>query len=472
MERLAGIDASFLYLETPQVHMHIGFACVLESRGPDGYDLDGVMRHVRERTSCHSVFRRRLIRVPFDLHHPLWIEDPNFDLIHHLRRVALPAPGGPEEFAAMVGRISSTPLDRSRPLWEAWVIEGLADGRLGLMLKMHHAVVDGVSGAGLLTHLFDDSPTTIAPPRPRPPEPERVPNDGELVIHALRSRLKQPFEIAKVVTHTLANLGGILHDQVQRKQQPAVRPLGAPHTHFNRSVSPRRNLATMRIPLGKVRRIKAELGCTVNDVVLAVAGGGLRGYLVQRDALPEVSLTAACPVSVRSKTELDQYNNKVSVVWTELATDTGDPLERVERIHRRMAAAKRELQAMGEDMLERWAELAGPRVFNLGVRAYSRQHLADLHRPIHNLVISNVPGPRTPLYLAGHQLRAVYPMGPVMEGAGLNLTVMSYCDSVDFGFFVDSELVPDVWDLAAATQQAFTELCDAVAGFARQRAEI
>ena len=472
MERLAGIDASFLYLETPQVHMHVGFACILDPHGSaDDYDFDAVMKHVQERTSCHDVFRRRLVRVPVDLHHPLWIEDPNFDLIHHMRRVALPAPGGPEEFGAMVGRINSTPLDRSRPLWEAWMIEGLEDGRLGLMLKMHHAAVDGVSGAGLLTHLFDTSATTVAPPPPPRPEPTKVPGDAALFTHALRSRLKQPFEIAQVITNTLTKFGGMLRDQVKEKRLSAIRPLAAPRTHFNHSISARRNLATTRIPLAAVRRIKAELGCTVNDVVLAVAGGGLRGYLSQRGTLPDTSLTAACPVSVRTKAEVGQYNNKVSVVWTELATDTDNPLERVDRIHKRMEAAKREFQAMGADTLQRWAEFAGPHFFNLAVRTYSRQHWADLHRPIHNLVISNVPGPRTPLYLAGHQLKAVYPMGPVMEGAGLNLTVLSYRDSVDFGFFVDSELVPDVWELAAATQRAFAELCDAVAGFAWQRAE-
>jgi WS/DGAT/MGAT family acyltransferase len=461
MERLAGIDASFLYMETPQVHMHIGFACVLDP-GDSGYDADAVMKHVEERASCHPVFRRRLARVPFDLHHPLWVDDPNFDVIHHVHRVALPAPGGPEEFGAMIGRISSSPLDRAKPLWEIWIIEGLRGGRLGLSLRTHHAVVDGVSGAGLLTHFFDKSRTTIAPPAPLPTEPDKVPTDLELFAHALRSRMMAPVELGRTLGRTVKKATGLFRDQISEGRPSATRPLSAPRTPFNGSVSSRRNLATTRVSLKEIRRIKNALGCTVNDVILATAGGGLRTYLQERDALPEQSLTAACPVSVRTEAQSLEFNNKISILWTSLATDTDDPIERTERIHASTLIAKTEFKAMGGDTLQSWAEFAGPRVFNIAVRAYSSQHLADRHRPVHNLVISNVPGPRESLYLAGLELEAVYPTGPVMEGMGVNLTVYSYRDQVDFGFFVDSELVPDVWDMARATERAFDQLRGAV----------
>ena len=463
MERLAGIDASFLYMETPQVHMHVGFACVLNPcDAPGGYDFDAVMKHVEERASCHRVFRRRLARVPFDLHHPIWVDDPDFDLIHHMHRVALPAPGGAEEFGAMVGRISSSPLDRSKPLWEIWIIEGLEGGRLGLALKMHHSVVDGVSGAGILMHLFDKSPTTITPPARMSSEPDKVPNDVELFAYALQSRMKQPVEVMRTLGRTITKATGLLRDMISEGRPAGTRPLGAPRTPFNGSISARRNLATTRLSFKEIREIKNALGCTVNDVILATAGGGLRTYLQGHDALPDASLTAACPVSVRTEEELGDFNNKVSVMWTSLATDSDDPLERVERIHKSTMIAKREFQAMGGDTLRSWAEFAGPRVFNLAVRAYSHQHLADRHRPVHNLVISNVPGPREALYLAGLKLESVYPTGPVMEGMGLNLTVMSYCGFVDFGFFVDSKLVPDAWELARSTKSAFEELREAV----------
>jgi WS/DGAT/MGAT family acyltransferase len=461
MERLAGIDASFLYMETPQVHMSIGFACILDP-GDSGYDADTVMRHVEERASCHRVFRRRLARVPFDLHHPLWVDDPDFDVIRHVHRVALPAPGGPEEFGAMIGRISSSPLDRAKPLWEIWIIEGLERGRLGFALRMHHSVVDGVSGAGLLMHFFDKSRTTIAPPATLPAEPDNVPTDFELVAHALRSRMMQPVVLARTLGETLKKATGLYREQINEGRPAGARPLNAPRTPFNGSVSSRRNLATTRVSLEDIRQIKNALGCTVNDVILATAGGGLRTYLQERDALPEDSLTAACPVSVRTEAQSLEFNNKVSILWTSLATDTDDPIERVARIHASTLIAKSEFKAMGGNILQSWAEFAGPRVFNVAVRAYSRQHLADRHRPVHNLVISNVPGPREAFYLAGYKLEAVYPTGPVMEGMGLNLTVYSYGDHVDFGFFVDSKLVPDVWDLAHTTRRAFDELREAV----------
>ena len=260
MERLAGIDASFLYMETPQVHMHVGFACILDpGDSPEGYDFDAVVKHVEERASCHRVFRRRLARVPFDLHHPLWVDDPDFDLIHHMHRVALPAPGGPEEFGAMIGRISSSPLDRSKPLWEIWIIEGLEGGRLGLSLRMHHSVVDGVSGAGILMHLFDKSPTTIAPPIPLPPEPDKVPSDLELFAYAARSRVKQPVEVLRTMGQTVKKATGLLRDMISERRPAGTRPLGAPRTPFNGSVSPRRNLATMRLSVGEIREIKNAL---------------------------------------------------------------------------------------------------------------------------------------------------------------------------------------------------------------------
>ena len=469
MERLAGMDASFLYLETPRVHMNVGFGCVLAPH--ESVDVARVIRHLEERLSCHPVFRRRLARVPFDLHHPLWLDDPDFDVIHHLHRVTLPHPGGPRELGEMLGRISSSPLNRSRPLWEVWVIEGLEGGRLGVMLKVHHAVADGVSGASILLHLFDRSPTTIAPPAPLP-EPERVPNELELITYALRSRLKEPWKFLGIAGESIRGGARVLKAEATKRLLRGTRPLAAPRTLFNQSVSAQRNLATSRYPLDHMKLVKTRLGCTLNDVILGVAAGGLRDYLRMHGELPERTLTAACPVSVRTKDQFSEFNNKVSVLWTALWTDVADPIERIRRIHRSTVNAKAEFQIMGAETVSKWAEFAGPRVFNLAVREYSRRHLADLHRPVHNLVISNVPGPREPLYLAGRKLEAVYPMGPVMEGAGLNLTVFSYENWVDFGFFVDKKLVPDVWKIAQATDRAFEEIYDLVQADPVPRAEV
>ena len=465
MERLSGLDTSFLHLETPRVHMHVGMAAVLDPADmPGGYSFRRVADYIADRVARHREFRRRLVRVPFDLHHPVWVDDPDFDVIHHVRQVALPKPGGLREFGAMVGRISSTPLDRSRALWEAWVIEGLEDGRFGLMLKLHHAAVDGVSGARFLMHFLEPSPTPQALPPPPLHAAEALPNDAQLVAHAIRSRLGQPVQGARVLARTLRNYGLVVGRQLLSQEPAGGRPLRAPHAPFNASVSARRNLAMTRVPLSEIKQIKRVLGVTVNDVVLAIAGGALRSYLKRRNALPSDSLTAVCPISVRTETEMGDMNNKVSAMWSTLGTHLADPLERVRLISQVTASAKVEHHVMGADMLQEWAELAAPNMLRFAVRFYCDTRLADRHRPIHNLVLSNVPGPRVPLYLAGAKLEAVYPMGPVMEGAGLNLTVISYLDSMDFGFFVDDELVPDVWGLAADTNAAFAEIRAAALG--------
>jgi len=469
MERLSGLDTSFLCLETPRVHMHVGIAAVLDpAEMPGGYSFRRVADYIADRVARHREFRRRLLRVPFDLHHPVWVDDPDFDVIHHVHQVALPKPGGLRELGAMVGRISSTPLDRSRALWEAWVIEGLENDRFGLMLKLHHAAVDGVSGARFLMHFLELSPTPQALPPPPPHEAEAVPNDAQLVADAIRSRLKQPLQAARVLGRTLRNYGIVVGRQVLSEQPAGGRPLRAPHAPFNASVSARRNLAMARLPLSEIKQIKRALGVTVNDVVLAIAGGALRRYLERGNALPSDSLTAVCPISVRTEMEMGDMNNKVSAMWCTLGTHLPDPLERVRLISKVTAAAKVEHHMMGADMLQEWAEIAAPSMLRIAVRFYCDTRLADRHRPIHNLVLSNVPGPRVPLYLAGAKLEAVYPMGPVMEGAGLNLTVISYLDSMDFGFFVDGELVPDVWDLAADTNAAFAEIRAAALGSASE----
>lgn len=463
MERLSGLDASFLYMETPQVHMHVGLAAIFDPKDmPGGYSSQKITRHIAARVRQHAAFRRRLARVPFDLHHPVWVDDPDFDVIHHIRQVALPRPGGPEEFGSMVGRIISTPLDRSRPLWEAWIIEGLQGGRFGVMLKLHHSAVDGVSGAGLFMLLMNDTPD----PEPEPVapliQPERVPTELELVGSALKSRLKQPLEFGGMAFKTIKRYAGLVQQQRDPEISVGGRPLDAPRTPFNASVSARRNLATTRLSLMEIKEVKKALGITVNDVVLATIGGALRRYLQGHGALPETSLTAVCPISVRTKEQMGQANNRVSALWTQLHTELGDPVARAHAINEVTARAKDEHHAMGAQMLQDWAQLTPPRIFNMAIRFYSWLSLADKHRPIHNLVVSNVPGPRFPLYLAGGRLEAVYPMGPVMEGAGLNVTVFSYGDAVDFGFLVDSNLVPDVWELAKFTDEAFAELRGAV----------
>jgi WS/DGAT/MGAT family acyltransferase len=463
MERLSGLDASFLYFETSAQHMHVSIVAVLDpAQMPGGYSFDKIQALIESRLHLLPPFRRRLVRVPFDLHHPIWIEDPEFDIIHHVRRVSCPAPGGPRELAAICGRINSTPLDRSRPLWEAWVIEGLADGRFAFMTKVHHSAVDGTSGAELLVHLFSvDRDGPVAVPAPSAP-PDPIPTEAAMVRYAVASRLRMPLEMAQLARRTIA----AVTDVVRRRRSPEGRvgatPLTAPRTRFNGAITARRHVAFARVPLAQIKAVRKAAGVTVNDVVLALCAGTLRRYLQKHGELPAQPLIAVCPISVRDAAPR-KSSNRVSAMFTSLATDIAEPLERLRAIQRVTRGAKEEHNAIGADMLQNWAEFAAPTTFSLAARLYARMKLADRHRPVHNLVISNVPGPPFPLYLAGAELAAAYPMGPVFEGAGLNITVLSYMGSLDFGFQAAGNAVPDIWELAECVEPALRELVDAVA---------
>lgn len=459
MERLTGLDAAFLYLENPTNHMHVAMTMVLDpSTVPGGYTFENLKEFIRGRLHLVPPFTRRLCEVPLNLAHPLWVEDPAFDLDFHIRRIGCPAPGGRRELGEMAGQIASTPLDRSRPLWELWVIEGLKRDRIGVVTKVHHAAIDGSSGAELMVHLFDLTPETADPPPPEVREPEQIPNDFELLGHAAASRMRKLVALPKLLGQTAGAVGRVVEGRRDPNRQVGAAPLTAPRTPWNGTLSPMRSVGFARVPLDDVKAVKAAFGCTVNDVVLGLCAGTLRSYMLAHDGeVPEHPLVAACPVSVRSDGD-HAGGNKVSAMFASLDTQLPDPAERIRAIQRSTAGAKEEHKAVGADMLQNWAEYAAPNTFNLASRLYSSWGLAGSHRPIHNVIISNVPGPAFPLYYAGCEMVAAYPMGPVMEGVGLNITVMSYRGSVDFGFMVDRELVPDVWDMADRVKDAMVEL--------------
>ena len=463
MERLSGMDASFLYLETEAGHMHVAMVGIYDvSTMRDGYSFESMRQHVLDRLHIVAPFRRRLVEVPFQFHHPVWVEDPDFDPDHHIRRVDCPAPGGRRELAQVAGEIASVPLDRSRPLWEAWVIEGLKHDRVGFVVKVHHAAIDGASGAEIMTALYDLS-ADAEPVDPQELPTERVPNEVELLSYAALSKLRRARDVVPLVTRTVGSVSTLVRNILDDGSKHGGVPLTAPHTPFNRSIESERAVAFARVPLDETKAIKEAMGVKVNDVVLALCSGTLRRYLELHDAVPEDPLLAVCPVSVREDSERGQTNNRVSAMFTSLATDVDDPAERLDAIRESTEGAKEDHNAIGARTLTDWAEWSSPRTFGLASRLYSSMNLADSHRPIHNLVISNVPGPPFPLYLAGAELVAAYPMGPIIDGAGLNITVLSYRNHIDIGFLADAELVPDIWDLADQVQPAFEEL-KAVAG--------
>ncbi len=451
MDRLSGLDASFLYLETPAQLMHVCGLIVLDpSTMPEPYSFADFRAGIESRVRDVPEFTRKLRRVPLGLDHPIWVRDPQFDIERHVHRLALPTPGGYAELTELAGHLAGLPLDRSRPLWEMWVIEGYQpdEGRelLAVFMKMHHATVDGVSGANLISHLCSLEPGA----EPLVQNEERSwahePRRPELLGRGVLSLTTRPLRAVGLLEPTLR---GVLNTIGRAREGTAMAaPLTAPRTQFNGTITSRRAIAIAHMDLAAIKEVKTATGSTVNDVVLAVAGGALRSYLKDRDELPDSSLLATVPVSVRAVSKRSEGANKVSALFTRLGTDVEDPLQRLEELATANRHAKEHHQAISADSLQDWAEFAAPRTFGLAVRTYASLRLAERHPVVHNLVISNVPGPPVPLYFMGARIEALHPLGPVFHGAGLNITVMSNNGRVGVGVIACRESVPDVDDLA------------------------
>jgi WS/DGAT/MGAT family acyltransferase len=461
MQRLSGLDSAFLALETPSAHMHVMSSAVVDpSTSPNGFSFESVRELLEARLHLLPPFRRRLVSVPFDLHYPLWVEDPSFDLDFHLRRAALPSPGGAGELAAFTAEIASRPLDRSRPLWEMWYVEGVEDAKVAIVTKVHHSAIDGMSGTELIAALYDLEPV----PAPRldveiVPEyhPEHIPNDVELLTFAAASIARQPVLLVKNLRKSVRSVARVVN-RVRGGESKAGWPLTAPRLTLNGTITPHRKVAFADVSLTEVKKVKNAFGVKVNDVVLAVATGALRSYLDDRGELPDRPLVATIPTSVRTPEQKTAMGNRVSAMFASLPVDVEDPLERLHAIHASTIDAKEVHEELGGETLQEWAEVVAPALFSRAMKAYSSLRLADRHRPIHNLVVSNVPGPPFPIYFAGARLESFYPLGPIFDGAALNLTVISYLDTVGFGFLACRELVPDVDRLAAGVDDALKEL--------------
>ncbi|HZU72437.1 MAG TPA: wax ester/triacylglycerol synthase family O-acyltransferase [Acidimicrobiales bacterium] len=467
MQRLTGLDASFLYLETPTNHMHVASTTVFDPNTvPGGYSFDKVRDLVRERLPLLPPFRRRLVEIPFGLHHPLWIEDPDFDLDYHLRRAALPAPGGAVELAQFAADVMGRPLDRSRPLWEMYVIEGLEGGLIATVTKTHHSAIDGVSGAELTVNLLDLQPEPTPMSEEDTWEPDRIPSDFELVAWALNSLARQPLAAAKAARRTLEMAVNLRRRNRRPDVTPPPAPFSAPRTPLNQNITAHRTFAFTDIPLDEVKEVRVALGGTVNDVVLAVCSGALRRYLAERDELPSKALVAMVPVSVRTEDQKGTMGNRVSSMLVSLATDIEDPVKRLAAITEGTRHAKDQEKAIGAEFLTDWAEFAAPTVAARAARLASSMRVMERVNPIYNLTISNVPGPPFPLYSAGARMVAMYPMGPIADGAGLNITVMSYMGTMYFGLVACREVVPDVDAIARHIDEALDELRKAAAAVA------
>jgi len=497
MGSLSGLDGAFLALESPTTHLQIMGTMVFNpSDVPGGLSFRRIRSLVDERVSLVPPFRMRMVEVPFGLQHPSLVEDPEFDLDYHVRRTSVPAPGSPAELTDLVADIASRPLDRGRPLWEFHVVEGLEHGQIGIIAKVHHAIIDGVSGAEILAAFFDLSPDPT--PRPlfgnlpghrsmgaqTPPAPidlgERGQVDEDLSedddrdhpgwsppalpgeidqIRAALGRLPGQLDaVARSIARTVqtARTLSTHNREVEGTLPPTL--FHAPRTSINGSISSHRRVAFADLAMVDVRRIADVLGGTTNDIVLAVTAGALRTFFEARGEEPDSSLIALVPVSVRTQAEQGALGNRVSAMLVSLATGVVDPVARLGQIRDGMAAAKEQSQSVDPGIFSSWAEAAFPAVATRLSRLVTNLRLFDHVAPACNVIVSNVPGPRFPVYLAGAKMTSFHPLGPIVEGVGLNVTVFSYLETIHVGIQACWDLVPDVAVLGEAMEQALAEL--------------
>jgi diacylglycerol O-acyltransferase len=462
MKRLSAMDAAFLYTETSTAHMHVVGTMVLDpSTVPGGYSFERLQKKFLARVLTMERFRQRLVEVPLGLDHPCWVEDATIDPRHQVRRLAVAAPGGKREFADQVSWIAGQALDRRRPLWEIWVLEGLEEGRIGLVFKIHHCMVDGASGAATMTTLFDLVADTNDEELPERSAREAAPGMLELLGAGLVGAALRPLEIASTLLETATTALPAMVRAIAGgdRDHATTLPFQTPATSLSASLSAAREVAFAAADLEDARKIRRTFGVTVNDVVLAACTQSLRNWLEAHGELPDRPLVASVPVNTRrSAEEAEEMGNQVSVMFVALPVHLGERLEQLRFIHEDAGRAKQLLADAGPSMIGRWAGVVPPWIMAGASRLYSRLHLADMHRPVHSVVISNVAGPTFDLFAAGARVEALYPLGPVMEGAALNMTVLSQCGKLDLGVVACPRSVHDVQDIADGFRTAIREL--------------
>ena len=467
MQSLMGMDAAFLSLETPTTPMHVGVALVLDP--PEGTRslfspstrYAQIRRVIAQRLHLIPQLRQRAIRVPFGLHHPVWVDDPDFDLDDHLSRASLPSPGGAAELDAFVAGVMSRQLDPDRPLWEMHVVEGLEDDRTALIAKVHHAILDGVSGASVLATFLDLNPRSRVTSLPTEWDPAPLPSNAQMLRHAASSLVRQPSETLSTLqagVEAVADLGMHNRELVDRGEQPPPGFFAAPRTSFNGAVSNRKRFASLSVPLEDVKLVGRVYEATVNDVILAVVSGGLRRLLEARGESAELSMVAMVPVSTRPEGKGEELGNQVSGMLVSLASDIDDPVHRLDAISESARVAKEQEKLHRGRFLGDLAQIALPALATRLARAMAGTRLFDKVRPPFNVTVSSVRGPDFSLFCAGSRVADMYPVGPIAEGIGVNVTVFSYLDRVQFGLLACRRLLPELGEVASYLDEALGEL--------------
>jgi len=464
MDHLSGMDASFLHLETPEMPMHVGSLMVLDlPEGHAGDFYEDVKRHVARRLHLATVFQRKLALMPFELANPVWVDDEDLDIDHHIRHIIMPRPGTPDQLERLVARLHSPLLDRSRPLWELAVIEGLASGQVAVYSKVHHAAIDGQAGVALATALLDTEavPRVIKPPRPRRRTNRYQLGVAELAGAALSNTVRQYVKLVKALPAVARAARTVLlplNEETGKRKFTLPRSLRlAPKTPINVAITNQRSFATRSLPLSELKQMAKASGTSLNDVVLAICAGALRRYLAEYDCRPPKPLVAGVPVSLRAKDNTD-LNNQVSFILVGLATDIADPVERLMAIHASAAAGKKVSGEVKGAIPTDFPSFGAPWLMSGLASLYGRSRLADSLPPMANVIISNVPGPQFPLYLAGARIATYAPVSIPAHGMALNITVQSYNGVLEFGLTACRRALPDIGDLADYLMDAAQDL--------------
>ena len=468
MHQLSGQDASFLYFETPTTPMHIGSIMIYDPSTVKGgkQGFKDILRAIESRLHLARSFREKIINVPFNMDHPWWVEDKHFDLEYHIRHIRLPEPGDWRQLCIQAARLHSRPLDLTRPLWEFTVVEGLdaipglPKGSYAIMSKIHHACIDGVSGVDLIEAIHDLEPEPGEIPKLRPWAGEDDPNPMELMFRAQINNMTQPYRFAEVIARTIPALGRLGQGLSERRfEQPQTQP---PRTRFNQKVTGHRVLEGRRFDLQEVRAMKnAVPDATVNDTVLTIVGGTLRRYLTEKLELPDDSMIAMAPISVRSEDQKNTMGNRVAAMTVALGTDIADPLERLKSVHDNAAASKAMTKAVGAKLMTDYSQFIPSTTAALAARLYMEYGLADRMNVPFNCVVTNVPGPQFPLYSAGARMVTQFGLGPIYDGMGLIFPVLSYCGYIMISVTSCREMMPDPGFFGRCLDDSYQELKEA-----------
>jgi diacylglycerol O-acyltransferase / wax synthase len=469
MEQLSGQDASFVYLDTPNTPMHIGSVGIYDpSTAPGGFlRFKDILAHIESRLDKARSFRQKLVRVPFDLDHPYWIDDPDFDLEYHVRHIALPKPGDWRQLCIQVSRLHARGMDLSKPLWEFNIVEGLDNipglppGCFALVAKVHHAAIDGMSGVELSAAVHDIEPKPVERGVKSSWKGESEPAVTEMLMRTWMNSITQPVRFAKTLAQTVPGAARLIRE-VAGGDVSLKGAKMAPQTVLNGKVGPHRVWDGAVFQLADIRAIKDRIeGATVNDVILTIIGGGLRKYLLGRKNLPKDSLTAMAPISVRAEGEKDALGNLVSAMLVQLGTDINDPMERLAFVRDTTVNSKAMTNAVGARTLTDYSQFLPSALAGLAARLYTRLGAANIHSPVFNVVATNVPGPRVPLYFAGAKMVRMMGTGPIFDGMGMINAIYSYGPEIAIAFTSDRDMVPDPANYAQALRDSFDELLNA-----------